>query len=51
MAAVAAVLVYEAIGLLVPLTGGTVAYLMVRRKLTPLVGTAGEIASPRITAE
>jgi uncharacterized membrane protein YbhN (UPF0104 family) len=35
-AAVAAVLIYEAVGLLVPLTGGTVAYLILRREFGPL---------------
>jgi uncharacterized membrane protein YbhN (UPF0104 family) len=34
--AVAAVLVYEAVGLLVPLIGGTVAYLLLRREFGPM---------------
>lgn len=34
--ALAAVLVHQAIGLLVPLTGGTVAYAVLRRRLGPL---------------
>ncbi len=34
-AAVAAVLIYEAVGLLVPLTGGGVAYLILRREFGP----------------
>jgi hypothetical protein len=34
--AVAAVLVYEAVGLLVPLTGGGVAYLLLRREFGPM---------------
>ena len=33
--AVAAVLLYQAIGLLVPLAGGTIAYLIIRRQLGP----------------
>ena len=35
-AAVAAVLIYEAVGLLVPLTGGGIAYLILRREFGPL---------------
>jgi uncharacterized membrane protein YbhN (UPF0104 family) len=34
--AVAAVLIYEAVGLLVPLTGGAVAYLLLRREFGPM---------------
>jgi hypothetical protein len=34
--AVAAVLIYEAVGLLVPLIGGTVAYLLLRREFGPM---------------
>jgi uncharacterized membrane protein YbhN (UPF0104 family) len=34
-AAVAAVLIYEAVGLLVPLTGGGIAYLILRREFGP----------------
>jgi uncharacterized membrane protein YbhN (UPF0104 family) len=34
--AVAAVLLHQAIGLLVPLAGGTIAYLIIRRELGPL---------------
>jgi hypothetical protein len=34
--AVAAVLVYEAVGLLVPLTGGAIAYLLLRREFGPM---------------
>ena len=34
--AVAAVLLYQAIGLLVPVTGGTIAYLILRRQLGPI---------------
>jgi len=38
--AVAAVVLYQAIGLLVPLAGGTIAYLIIRRQLGPVpVGT------------
>jgi len=35
-AAVAAVLLHQAIGLLVPLTGGTIAYVIIRRQLGPI---------------
>jgi hypothetical protein len=35
-AAAAAVLIYEAVGLLVPLTGGGIAYLILRREFGPL---------------
>ena len=35
-AAVAAVLLHQAIGLLVPLAGGTIAYIIIRRELGPL---------------
>jgi MFS family permease len=42
--AIAAVLVYEAIGLLVPLVGGAIAYLLLRRHLGPI--TAGEATTP-----
>ncbi len=42
--AIAAVLVYEAIGLLVPLVGGAIAYLLLRRRLGPI--TAGEATAP-----
>jgi uncharacterized membrane protein YbhN (UPF0104 family) len=35
-AAVAAVLLHQAIGLIVPLAGGTIAYLIVRRQLGPI---------------
>jgi hypothetical protein len=35
-AALAAVLLYEAVGLLVPLAGGTVAYLLLRREFGPM---------------
>lgn len=34
--AVAAVLIYEAVGLLVPLIGGAVAYLLLRRQFGPM---------------
>jgi Lysylphosphatidylglycerol synthase TM region len=39
--AVAAVLLHQAIGLLVPLTGGTIAYVLIRRRLGPLRTSAG----------
>ena len=42
--AIAAVLVYQAIGLLVPLVGGAIAYLFLRRRLGPL--TAAEATAP-----
>jgi uncharacterized membrane protein YbhN (UPF0104 family) len=34
--AVAAVLLHQAIGLLVPLAGGTIGYIIIRRKLGPI---------------
>lgn len=37
--AVAAVLLHQAIGLLVPLTGGTIAYLILRRTLGPILAS------------
>ena len=40
-AAVAAVLLYQAIGLLVPLIGGGIAYLFLRRRLGPMRSVAG----------
>ena len=43
--AVAAVLLHQAIGLLVPLTGGTISYLIIRRQLGPIRIGAGD-ASP-----
>ena len=50
-AAVAAVLIYEAVGLLVPLTGGGIAYLILRREFgpfqTPQEGGAGASPSSR----
>jgi len=42
--AIAAVLVYQAIGLLVPLAGGAIAYLLLRRHLGPIA--AGEATAP-----
>lgn len=39
--AVAAVLLYQAVGLLVPFVGGGIAYLLLRRQLTPETATAG----------
>jgi hypothetical protein len=47
---VAAVLIYEAVGLLVPLTGGGIAYLILRREFGPLQTPqqgAGDSPSPR----
>ena len=44
-AAVAAVLLYQAIGLLVPLIGGAIAYALLRRHLGPMRGPAGERAA------
>jgi uncharacterized membrane protein YbhN (UPF0104 family) len=45
--AVAAVLLYQAVGLLVPLIGGGIAYLLLRRELVP--ASAG--VAPQIVAE
>jgi hypothetical protein len=42
--AIAAVLVYQSIGLLVPLVGGAIAYLLLRRDLGPI--TPGEATAP-----
>jgi uncharacterized membrane protein YbhN (UPF0104 family) len=39
--AVAAVLLYQAVGLLVPFVGGGIAYLLLRRQITPASTTAG----------
>jgi hypothetical protein len=39
--AVAAVLIYEAVGLVVPLIGGAVAYLLLRRAFGPMRTVAG----------
>lgn len=39
-AAVAAVVVYQAVSLLVPLVGGAIAYVALRRHLDPLALTA-----------
>ena len=44
-AAIAAVLLHQAIGLLVPLAGGTVAYASLRRRLGPLRGGADDGSS------
>ncbi len=41
-AAVAAVVVYQAVGLLVPLAGGAIAYLALRRHLDPLAPVGAE---------
>ena len=41
-AAIAAVLLHQAIGLLVPLTGGAIAYATLRRRVGPIVRTADE---------
>jgi uncharacterized membrane protein YbhN (UPF0104 family) len=46
--AIAAVLVYQAVGLLVPLAGGAVAYLLLRHRLGPI--TADEATAPRADA-
>jgi uncharacterized membrane protein YbhN (UPF0104 family) len=43
--AVAAVLLHQAIGLLVPLAGGTIAYIIIRRQLGPLPISAHEKSS------
>jgi hypothetical protein len=39
-AAIAAVLLHQAIGLLVPLTGGGIAYTILRRRVGPIIRTA-----------
>jgi uncharacterized membrane protein YbhN (UPF0104 family) len=39
-AAIAAVLLHQAIGLLVPLTGGGIAYAILRRRVGPIIGAA-----------
>jgi len=39
-AAIAAVLLHQAIGLLVPLTGGGIAYTTLRRRVRPITGAA-----------
>jgi uncharacterized membrane protein YbhN (UPF0104 family) len=39
-AAIAAVLLHQAIGLLVPLTGGGIAYAMLRRRVGPIISAA-----------
>jgi uncharacterized membrane protein YbhN (UPF0104 family) len=39
-AAIAAVLLHQAIGLLVPLTGGGIAYTILRRRVRPIISTA-----------
>jgi hypothetical protein len=44
--AVAAVLVYEAVGLLVPLIGGAVAYLLLRREFGPMKTVPGADDEP-----
>jgi uncharacterized membrane protein YbhN (UPF0104 family) len=44
--AIAAVLVYQSIGLLVPLVGGSIAYLLLRRHLGPI--TPGETTAPPV---
>jgi uncharacterized membrane protein YbhN (UPF0104 family) len=44
--AVAAVVLYQAIGYLVPLIGGGVAYLFLRRRFAPLGGDADDAAVP-----
>jgi uncharacterized membrane protein YbhN (UPF0104 family) len=45
-AAVAAVIIYQAIGQLVPLIGGGIAYLLLRGKLGPIKGVASLEPSP-----
>ena len=50
-AALAAVLLHEAIGLLVPLTGGAIAYAILRRRFGPLrLGAAGDAVAPQADA-
>ncbi|HYB22610.1 MAG TPA: lysylphosphatidylglycerol synthase domain-containing protein, partial [Solirubrobacteraceae bacterium] len=45
-AAIAAVLLHQAIGLLVPLAGGAIAYAILRRRFGPLTRRAATDASP-----
>ena len=45
-AAIAAVLLHQAIGLLVPLTGGGIAYAILRRRVGPIIRTAASPARP-----
>jgi uncharacterized membrane protein YbhN (UPF0104 family) len=45
-AAVAAVVVYQAVGLLVPVTGAAIAYLLLRRQLPELEGAAHDPQPP-----
>jgi uncharacterized membrane protein YbhN (UPF0104 family) len=49
--AVAAVLLYQAVGLLVPFIGGGIAYLLLRRQLVPARATASVGSSTPIAAE
>ncbi|MHB8233201.1 MAG: lysylphosphatidylglycerol synthase domain-containing protein [Solirubrobacteraceae bacterium] len=44
--AVAAVVVYQAVGLLVPVTGAAIAYLLLRRQLPQLEGSVADTSSP-----
>jgi uncharacterized membrane protein YbhN (UPF0104 family) len=44
--AIAAVLLHQAIGLLVPLSGGAIAYLMLRRRVGPLLKRGGGSSRP-----
>jgi uncharacterized membrane protein YbhN (UPF0104 family) len=49
--ALAAVLLHQAIALLVPLTGGAIAYLILRRRFGPIrPGGAGDPAAPQASA-
>ncbi len=49
-AAVASVVIYQAIGLLVPVTGAAIAYLLLRRELAAVERTAGATAAPSSAA-
>ena len=50
--AIAAVLLHQAIGMLVPVTGGTIAYTILRHRLGPLKPTAAtEPATPQTSAQ
>jgi uncharacterized membrane protein YbhN (UPF0104 family) len=49
-AAIAAVLLHQAIGLLVPLTGGGIAYTILRRHIGPMRASAAEGHEPESLA-
>jgi uncharacterized membrane protein YbhN (UPF0104 family) len=47
-AAIAAVLLHQAVGLLVPLIGGGIAYAILRRRIGPIIKPTGHDQGPRI---